>query len=61
MITSLGTVDVEIQFMSPFLKVMMVIMMWAGRLEILVALAMLSPRVWMDHFKDVGHKIRSHL
>ena len=61
MVTSLGTVDADLASMSPFLKVMMVIMMWAGRLEILVALAMLSPRVWMDHFRDVGHRIRSHL
>ena len=61
MITSLGTVDVDIAAMSPFLKVMMVIMMWAGRLEILIAVAMLSPRVWIDHFKDVSHNIRRYL
>lgn len=59
MVTSLGTVDVDIESMSPFLKVMMVIMMWAGRLEILVALAILSPRVWKEHIRDVKHKLRA--
>ena len=59
MVTSLGTVDVDIESMSPFLKVMMVIMMWAGRLEILVALAILSPRVWKEHIRDVKHKFRA--
>ena len=58
MVTSLGTVDADLASMSPFLKVMMVILMWAGRLEILVALAILSPRVWKEHLKDVGHRLR---
>lgn len=57
MITSLGTVDVDIAAMSPFLKVMMVVMMWAGRLEILVAVAILNPRVWVEHYRDVRHRI----
>jgi trk system potassium uptake protein TrkH len=57
MITSLGTVDVDIAAMSPFLKAMMVIMMWAGRLEILVALAILNPRVCVEQYRDVRHRM----
>ena len=57
MITSLGTVDVDIAAMSPFLKVMMVIMMWAGRLEILVALAIINPMVWVEQYRDVRHRM----
>lgn len=53
MITSFGTVDVHIGLMSPFLKFLMVIMMWLGRLEVIVALAIISPRVWKEHFKDI--------
>lgn len=60
MITQFGTVNVPIEMMSPFLKVMMVIMMWAGRLEIFIALVILSPRVWKEHFKDVKYKMRKN-
>lgn len=56
MVTSLGTVDVHVELLSPFLKFLVVVMMWMGRLEILVALAILSPRVWREHFKDVLHR-----
>ncbi len=59
MVTSLGTVDVDIEAMMPFHKVLMVIMMWVGRLEVLVALAIISPRVWMEQYRDTVHRIRA--
>jgi trk system potassium uptake protein TrkH len=31
--------------------------MWAGRLEILVALAILNPRVWVEQYRDVRHRM----
>jgi trk system potassium uptake protein TrkH len=32
------------------IKLIMIVMMWFGRLEILVAMAILSPRVWKDQY-----------
>ncbi len=37
------------------LKVVMVLMMWIGRLEILVAMAILSPRVWKEQVRNFRH------
>ena len=59
MVTSLGTVDVDIEAMSAFHKSLIVVMMWVGRLEVLVALAILSPRVWAEHYRDIVHRIRA--
>lgn len=59
MVTSLGTVDVDIEAMAPFHKVLMVIMMWVGRLEVLVALAIISPRVWKEQYRDLVHRLRA--
>ena len=58
MVTSLGTVDVDLEAMSPFHKSLMVIMMWVGRLEVLVALAIISPRVWAEHYRDIRDRMR---
>ena len=35
-----------------FLKVVMVLMMWIGRLEILVAMAIMSPRIWKEQVRN---------
>lgn len=35
-----------------YLKMLLILMMWIGRLEILVALAILSPRVWKELIRD---------
>ena len=59
MVTSFGTVGVDIAGMHPFLKILMVIMMWAGRLEIIIALAIISPRVWKEHIRDTKAKLRA--
>ena len=37
------------------LKLIMVLMMWMGRLEVLVALAIMSPRIWKEQFRNVMH------
>lgn len=37
------------------LKMVMILMMWMGRLEVLVALAILSPRVWKEQYLNVRH------
>lgn len=39
----------------PVLKVIMVLMMWIGRLEILVALAIVSPRVWKEQIRNLRY------
>ena len=39
----------------PALKLVMVLMMWMGRLEIMVALAIMSPRIWKEQFRNIMH------
>lgn len=44
--------------MDPVFKILMSLLMWLGRLEIAMALAMLLPSVWKEQIKDVKHARR---
>lgn len=41
-----------------FLKLILIVMMWIGRLEVLVGLAILSPRIWKEQIRNTKDKRR---
>ena len=53
-----GTYHDNFHAMDWYVKLMMAFMMWVGRLEIFIALAMLSPRVWKEHILDLKYRYR---
>ena len=48
--TAVGEFAVGYDSASNIVKLIMILMMWFGRLEILVAMAILSPRVWKEQY-----------
>ena len=56
--TGMGQFASNFQMLDPVLKVVMVLLMWMGRLEIITAIAILSPGTWKEQIKDLRHRRR---
>lgn len=54
----MGQFASNFQMLDPVLKVVMVLLMWMGRLEIITAIAILSPGTWKEQIKDLRHRRR---